>query len=322
MENTQNDPNMQAQTEQAAAQEMQTKLLLDIVQKTGLDANNPAHQKMAAEVLNNVFELQDPAREKERNGIMREYGLQPDEFKAAIEGVIAQSDQLNQKLEEMGNKATDLAENKLKKSTMISTVIGVVVGAIATYGVHAKWLKGLDKGWKKWGGGIATMVATSLAGGAIADQFTSKPIKKEIEGIAVQGEELSIKNQQLIVQAQELQYNMIRDLSAGMLKTRAEAAAKPPAPVAPIVSVPTKPVAAAQRPHPQEEKRNTLQKMTDTVGITAPEGKESALDKVLDTVGAKAPIDKILGNAPAASNVEKVEEDKLKAASATTLLGG
>ncbi|GEM_PF-5790184 len=300
MENLQNDPNLQAQ--QVAAQQMQAKMLLEIVQKAGLDANNAEHQKMAAEVLKNVFELQDPAREKELHGAMREFGLQPDEFKKAIEGFQAQGKQLEQKMSTLNTQEEGLAA-KFRKNKTIGAIIGVVAGIAAAAFANKKWLKE-SKTWKKVLGIAGSFLGGSAVVGGIAGVFTTKPIQKEALALEGQKEKIYVEGEQLGVQAQELQYNMIRDLSAGMLKTRAEVAAKAPATPAPVVSVPKKPVEASVAP-----------KDSHAAAHAAPE-KKSVVEKVLDK--AKAPIDKVLGNAPAGSNLEKAEASKAAAAEAQT----
>lgn len=344
MENTQNTQNTQTpQTPQQNAIQAQAQFLNDVITKAALDANNPQHQKMAVEVLQNIQALQAPEREKERNALMREFGIQPDEFKQALAGFNGkldaaqkQVDNIDQQLKAFGEKGQEL-NDKMKKKSMLSSLIGLAVGIGAAIGIYKGWLGKEEKdikGWKKWTGTILTGLVGSRLGSTIARILTTKPILKEgeqlqadIENYSVQRNSIAKNSDAVAIEAKQYQYNVAVQLASRMLKTRVESLEKAPEKVTEKAESPVQetPALVAPKTVPEEKTftdkvkdkdRSAASKVLETVGLKKADGEaQSKASKVLETVGLKAHQDKILeeGTAPK-TNTEKIEAQKEAAA--------
>lgn len=273
MENAQNQ-NPQAQIQQAQAQ-----MIHEVITHAGLDASDPKNQQAAIEVMRAVGELQAPEREKERNALMREFGLQPDEFKRGLEAIEEQVKAIGQQAENLQNRETEL-QAKYNKRKTFKNILAVVGAAVAGYFSYQKKFKESDSKLTKWG----APTGLALLGGAltawVSGLFTTKPVTKEAEQLGVEKGNLSVEYQQLEAQAQEQQYDAFRKLASRMLKERVEKSAQQP--TQPEVPQVTTEVAA---------QTNFTQQVA----------------------GEKTPQEKILEQTPSASNVEKALASKAAA---------
>ena len=232
MENTQNTQNPQAQINQLQAQR-----ITQIIQQAGLDPNNAQMQQAAVEVLNNVQQLQDPAREKEKNAIMREFGIQPDEMQKALAGLeqqarmaLAADNQLRVKGEELQKKAG--SKNTL--ASLIGLGVAVLAGFLTT---RTDKYKGFgETTWKKVASVIGAGALGTLLGRGLAYLGMVKPVVKEHQQTLGQIETNQATLAQIDAKAQEVEYNAFVGLASKMLKERVEKKTEAPAIQAPVTT--------------------------------------------------------------------------------------
>ena len=280
--------NLQNSNPQAAAQQAQAQMIIEIVKAAGLDANSAENQKAAAQVLQDVSALQAPEREKERNALMREYGINPDEFKSALEGYNKRAEQLSSRAETLGQQEVELV-GKFKKAGTIKMAGGLAGGAAATYGVFKKWLTNSDSKLKKIGGAVGTFVAATALVSSVVGYFTTKPVQKDAQVLQDQQAQLQGEHTKLAQEAQDYQYSSFRKLASGMLKSRVatKAAPKVEAPIEKVV----KSEAAAEK------------SFTEKVG------------------GEKAPADKLLEKEAPAISPDEIAKQKAAAEHAPAQIG-
>lgn len=271
---------------QVAAQQAQAQMIIEIVNAAGLDASNPKNQKAAAQVLNDVAQLQVPEREKERNALMREYGLNPDEFNGAIQSYNKRAEQLQSRAVALESQQEGLV-SRFKRAGTIRSVVGLLGGLGTGYGVFQKWLKNNDKKWKKIGGTIGAFIAGTAVVSAIVGFFTTKPVHKEAQELDVQKTDLQNAHEKLAQEAQQYQYDAFRNLASRMLKERVEKKEAP----------------AVEPPLEKAVKEDNTKSFTDKVG------------------GEKAPADKVLEKDAPAISPDEIARQKDQAEKASPQVG-
>jgi len=289
--------NQTTQTPQVMAQQAQAQMILEIVKQAGLDANNVENHKAAAEVLQNVGQLQEPAREKERNALMREFGLQPDEFAAAMKGYENKAKAVGKQAEDISSQEEALA-GKFKKRGLIQLGLALVAAVGSAYFSYQK-LKTSGGKLKKFGGTALATIAGGAIINAIAGQFTTKPVRKEAEALNEQKGQLADKFQQIEADAQKHQYDTFRNLAAGMLKERVQKQTAAPAVKLPVAA-PVVEKTAVETPKVEAEKKSFTEGLADK---------------------AHAVTDKILRKTSSAISPEAIEAHKAEAANSSIQVG-
>lgn len=207
---------------QEAQQQVQAQLMIEIIHNAGLDANNAEHQKMAAQVLKDVIDLQDPARKPERDAMMREFGIQPDEYEKAIAEYNQRGDALKVKQEELLQRDESLMA-KFKSRGTVRAVISLAGGVAGAFGVVKKWFSGDDVGkMKKGAGGLAGLIGGALVAGYASSFFTTKPVMKSIERLDQDKISLAGDEAKLMEEAGKYNIDTLKELSTRVLKSRAE----------------------------------------------------------------------------------------------------
>ena len=284
-------------------QQAQRKMIIDIVKQAGLDANNIEHQKAAVEVLRNIGELQTPEREKEYKGLMREFGLQPDEIDKTTKGFEQQSVQLKSQ-EELLETRRETIGKKYVKSDAIKLAGAFAIGAAVAVASYMKPFSNFTK-MKKLLSTAAALVGGTVLGKIVTSFIPSKALDKQTEDLKLDVEKLGKQEQQFILEAKEYELGTITKLASNMLKARVE----------------TKDEPAKETPEV-----NTPELVADSSLETPPLAQEEAKELpeksfTQKVEGAKTPAEKVLEKTTSAISPEAIAEQKMEAEAATPQVG-
>lgn len=199
-------------------------MLNDIIKLAGLDVKDAKNQQIALEVMKDLEKLQGPEREKERDALMREFGIQPDEFKKTMAEAEAREQSINNREIDLQNKEVGLLD-KFKKRGLVRVAIGVLAGIGTGILSYKQWFGAKEKAFPKWGGTIGAGLAGTVVANMIAGLFTTKPVQKEADKLNIEQAELA-NDIQLQQGAKQYLKDSFYALASRMLKARVEKTAE------------------------------------------------------------------------------------------------